>query len=76
MTRAVAEAKALSAQVEGLHGRIDDAIRACIYERAAEISGVPVQVIKDMLIARSSNSYCRCKALKNVLMRDSADRAQ
>jgi hypothetical protein len=62
----MAEAKSLSAQVEGLQAKIDGAIRDCIYDRAAEISGVPVQVIKDMLIARSSASYCRCKALKNI----------
>jgi len=71
----IADAEALSVEVEGLHAKIDDAIRACIYDRAAEISGVPVQVIKDMILARSSSSYCRCKALKNVLMRDSADRS-
>ena len=75
-SKALEEAKALSAQVEALHGKIDDAIRTCIYERAAEISGAPVQVIKDMLIARSSSSYCRCRAFKNVLMRDSTERDQ
>ena len=59
-------AEALSAEVEDLHAKIDDAIRDCIYDHAAKISGVPVKIIKEMLTARSSSGYCRCKALKNV----------
>jgi hypothetical protein len=59
MTDSKKVAAALLPEVENLHAKIDDAVRACIYDRAAEISGAPVQVIKDMLIARSSSSYCR-----------------
>ena len=58
--------KTLQAEVERLHTKIDDAVKQRIYAAAAEISGVPVQVLKDLLIARSTGNYCRCRALKNI----------
>lgn len=59
-------AKKLAAEVESLHAKIDDAVKRRIYGAAAEISGVPVATLKNLFIARCSNSYCRCRAIRNI----------
>jgi hypothetical protein len=63
-------AKKLEAEVKDLHAKIDDAVKQRIYEAAAEISGVPVGTLKNMFIARCGNSYCRCRAIRNIAAGD------
>jgi hypothetical protein len=59
-------AQGLRTEIDNLHTRIDDAVRERIYAAAAEISGVPTGVLKDMLISRCSSGYCRCRAIRNI----------
>jgi hypothetical protein len=60
-------AQKLSAEIEGLYARIDDAVRDRIYAAAAEISGVPTGVLQHSLMVRCSSGYCRCRAIRNIV---------
>jgi hypothetical protein len=63
-------AKKLEAEIKSLHAKIDDVVKEHIYAAAAEISGVPVGVLKNMLIARCNSGYCRCRAIRNIAAGD------
>jgi hypothetical protein len=60
----------LRAEIDNLHTAMDDAIKARIYAAAAEISNVPARVLKDILIARCSSAYCRCRAIRKIAAGD------
>jgi hypothetical protein len=52
-------------KIDALQAELDKLITGRIHERAAEISGVPVLVLRRMLEQRCCG-YCRCRALKNI----------
>jgi hypothetical protein len=56
----------LKTAIDSLHAAIDDAVKARLYAAAAEISNVPVGVLKDMLVKRCHSGYCRCRAIRNI----------
>ena len=63
-------AKKLETEVANLHAKIDDIVKERIYAVAAQISGVPVESVKNMLVARCSSAYCRCRAVRNIASGD------
>jgi hypothetical protein len=58
--------KKLEASLDALHANIDELVKERLYAVAADISGVPVSVLKNTLVARASGGYCRCRALKSI----------
>jgi len=52
-------------KIEVLQAELDELITERIHERAAEISGAPAKVMREMLENRS-HGYCRCLALKKI----------
>jgi hypothetical protein len=58
--------KKLEASLEAIHASIDELIKGRVYAVAADISGVPVGVLKNTLVTRASGGYCRCRALKSI----------
>jgi len=47
-----------------------DIVKERIYAVAAQISGVPVESVKNMFVARCSSAYCRCRAVRNIASGD------
>lgn len=61
-----ARVKKVEATLAILHADIDDIVKDRVYAAAAEISGIPVGVLKQSIMHRASNGYCRCKALSAI----------
>jgi len=64
------ELRARVKRVEGnlatLHADIDEIVKDRVYAVAADISGVPVEVLKKSIVDRGSVGYCRCRALSAI----------
>jgi hypothetical protein len=60
----------LEALIEGLHADADKLITQRVNEVAAEISGVPTDCLRNIVIDRASRGFCRCKAIKNMAAGD------
>jgi hypothetical protein len=56
----------LEASLDAIHAHIDELVKERVYAAAADISGVPVGVLKNTLVVRASGGYCRCRALKSI----------
>jgi hypothetical protein len=61
-----ARVKRLEATLAALHADIDEIVKDRVYAAAAEISGIPVDVLKKSIVDRASGGFCRCKALSAI----------
>jgi hypothetical protein len=61
-----ARVKKVEATLATLHADIDEIVKDRVYAAAAEISGIPVGVLKQSIVGRASDGYCRCKALSTI----------
>jgi enamine deaminase RidA (YjgF/YER057c/UK114 family) len=61
-----ARVKNVEATLATLHADIDDIVKDRVYAAAAEISGIPVGVLKQSIVDRASDGYCRCRALSAI----------
>jgi len=61
-----ARVKKVEATLATLHADIDEIVKDRVYAAAAEISGIPVSVLKQSIVDRASNGYCRCTVLSAI----------
>jgi len=63
-------ARELEAEIKNLHAAIDNIVKERIYSVAAEVSGAPVEPLKNMFISKCAHGYCRCRAIQNIVAED------
>jgi hypothetical protein len=61
-----ARVKKVEATFATLHADIDEIVKDRVYAAAAKISGIPVGVLRQSIVDRASDGYCRCKALSTI----------
>ena len=66
----MAAVEKLKAEVDKLHPEMDEVIKARIYAAAAEISGVPSSVLKNILVNQCGSAFCRCRAIRKIAAGD------
>ena len=59
----------LEPRIEELHRELDKLINERICDVAEGISGVPYEVVQNLLVSRC-NGYCRCRAIRKIAVGD------